>query len=1462
MPKELTAVLVLILFLVLVGCTSEKDKQQPDEVMLSEELTSEQAVPNPSNTEPNATEQMVPSRDILPLSAVSNLKANTDAPNKISLSWKNPEDDNFQGVLLVRSNESFPLAPDSGEEVYRGSLENYSESPLPSGNYYYSVFTYDEDLNYSASVSVKASVSDIAPPASVAQFSVILSADYELSLSWKNPADVDFDRVVIVFRNDTFAKTIDDGSEVYNGKGDSTVLRKLNSGTYYFSAFSIDTSGNVAAEATVAAEAADKFAPQIVSQTPVHNSKDVERNVLFSLVFNEPIVANNYGQRIFIVNESNDDVWELGYIPHTVVSGTADKELSFNLSYHRLEFNSLYSVILEVTDLAGHKLQISRGDWQFTTMADNGVPIVTSVYPNQNYSGTRVVQEIWATISEPVEPVFAWQDTISINENFTGTNVTGTVRYSANENRIIFAPDIYLTHDRPITATVKNLRDMDGNILEPYSWSFSSKQAIPPKIISRVPVAGQPLVPTDTSVRISFNKAMDETSIIDANFYIEGVTSTLEFSSDLKLVILTPTTTLEKNKVYTVIVDGENIRDKEGLAMGEDERWQFRTASGFSRLSTYTRDTAHIVDVKFNVAGEGLAISHIDSGAGTATKFYLYNGVEWSIPTTIATTKHSFPIEDAQYQDIVVAGNNLVWAFNTGIGKTKVIVYNGSGVSENTFEGTLAQILSNGSHIMALTYSANEGVNSIWAHRLTSTGWVSWEWGGINNLDTINGIRAGGDAANPEPFVIAANENNGDLTNVHLARFDGVSWSIETVFSDSTPSQSVAGVRVASNSTEHVVAIVQKSTEADSVGINRLRFFRSLPGGWSSPVTVIDDLTKNVSGRNESFSLLSNGADFMLGYVYKETPADLSGSTVNVETARIVSGVIGGRIVHSTQPSSETEEKLRLYTNGNSYLLVAGSGSTEITASVSVNSGTWSETVPVEWGASVAAGATTYAVHTKKAVYPSGVQPIRDELWTYAYSPEGGWSDPHVLVSETRDNNAFLPVGVVGAKNHSFEVIWSNDLSDTVISRRLLTASIDAVSNRTQLTAGSSSNLLRDNVGGSVLNRPSVLVSSSTGLAVWKQRDVQKDIYFVSTLVPGSGLNGATELPSGWGVPVAKVELGGEPSIVTKGNEYILVWRESKKIKEIRYSPANESWSNVVEVADFTLNGATILNEVVLATNGTSLVAVVGIGTDLFVIESRDGNNWEMPTKYSVGSSNTGRTYDVASNGTDYLIVFGSPIYSTRNVKSVHIDGDTFSKTVSIVDNISRVSDLGNIKAFPRSDGFFAVWSSDMAGDYGGIRYRYYNGSGWDGTEASTHYEWTLAYAEDLRVVDGGGIYFLAWKQRLASGIKFSGNRGRINRDDNIRWTYHGDVSIFAIAALGNDTFLTVYLDKSSTGPSMSSDLVSGSIGSSALGTLETDIENINTDMGAICLPENDISTFLVKHMNGTTVLHYSTSQR
>lgn len=197
----------------------------------------------------------------------------------ILLSWINPLDLDFTGVVIRRSTSSIPNLFE-GTEVYNslgdapGSSASFDDTGLTNDVlYYYTVFAYDGSTprNYASGVGVQATPFLVTTiPTNVTNLRIVPS-DQLLTLYWTEPNDIDYAGVYIrrsLAGNPTFTS----GELVFTGRGlaANTEYSFANTGLtnntlYYYSVFAFRNSG---ARASGVSISGTPFGTETTTSTP------------------------------------------------------------------------------------------------------------------------------------------------------------------------------------------------------------------------------------------------------------------------------------------------------------------------------------------------------------------------------------------------------------------------------------------------------------------------------------------------------------------------------------------------------------------------------------------------------------------------------------------------------------------------------------------------------------------------------------------------------------------------------------------------------------------------------------------------------------------------------------------------------------------------------------------------------------------------------------------------------------------------------------------------------------------------------------------------------------------------------------------------------------------------------------------------------------------------------------------
>ena len=228
-------------------------------------------------------------------------------------------------------------------------------------------------------------------------------------------------------------------------------------------------------------------------------------------------------------------------------------------------------LILSVLSITG------CGMW-FTT----NKPTVTLTNPLDGATTVYINTKISATFSQEMDPTTINVKTFTLKQGETA--VSGTV--TGVGVNAIFTPDTYLAANTVFTATITNgAKNLEGNkILDDYVWSFTTgltADLTPPTVVLVSPANGVSGVDINKKVTVTFNEAMDPSSITAATFTLKrGITTVLgSVAYSGVIAIFTPGSSLLPSTIYTATVT-TGANDMASNALAANYVWTFTTGTG------------------------------------------------------------------------------------------------------------------------------------------------------------------------------------------------------------------------------------------------------------------------------------------------------------------------------------------------------------------------------------------------------------------------------------------------------------------------------------------------------------------------------------------------------------------------------------------------------------------------------------------------------------------------------------------------------------------------------------------------------------------------------------------------------------------------------------------------------------------------------------------------------------------
>ena len=312
--------------------------------------------------------------------------------------------------------------------------------------------------------------------------------------------------------------------------------------------------------------AADSTGPTIAI-LPTANSENVGVNVAPSVAFNERI--NPISVRVDNVRLTYAQTGVRVPVTHTVA---ADR-LSLTLTpTEPLIASTWYNVsVSSVTDIAGNSSSVSSASFTTGVLPDTTAPVVESVSPaalsNTVPVNARIVLRFNETIANPAQQT----GTIAVTPS-GGSAVAGSLSLSSDRRTATFTPAASLAASTAYTIAVAAFRDDTGNVVTPFTSSFTTRASTTsdttgPSVTAVQPVNNATAVSVTAPVILTLSEPIDPTTM-EAGIAITVSGQTGEIAGSFALsestVTFTSLTPLPGDALISVNVTNGQLRDLAG----------------------------------------------------------------------------------------------------------------------------------------------------------------------------------------------------------------------------------------------------------------------------------------------------------------------------------------------------------------------------------------------------------------------------------------------------------------------------------------------------------------------------------------------------------------------------------------------------------------------------------------------------------------------------------------------------------------------------------------------------------------------------------------------------------------------------------------------------------------------------------------------------------------------------------
>ncbi len=400
-------------------------------------------------------------------------------------------------------------------------------------------------------------------------------------------------------------------------------------------------------------------APTVSDRTPSANATGVPTDADLSATFDRSLDASTVTTSTFTLTTAAGAA-----VPATVSYDEASKTVTLNPT-NPLGANASYTAKLKggTAGIAGWGGALAADvTWSFTTGVGTP-PVVLSTSPSSGDSGVAISSNVTATFDRDMTASTLTSSSFTLTPQL-GTPVAATVTYTASTDTATLTPSAPLDPSRQYTATLTTaVKGVDGTAMAATkSWTFTTADAL--TITTQVPAAGATGVSPGAIARAVFSRSVDPTTLTTSTFTLTPaggtkITASVSYDAATRTANLTPSASLQLNKVYTATVAG-TVKASDGSALGADVSWTFTTASSTPAAPTVVAQSpvASATAVATDSAITATFDRAMDATSITASSFVVKNP---SNVTVAGTVSYDAPSQTARLVPTAALASGTVY---------------------------------------------------------------------------------------------------------------------------------------------------------------------------------------------------------------------------------------------------------------------------------------------------------------------------------------------------------------------------------------------------------------------------------------------------------------------------------------------------------------------------------------------------------------------------------------------------------------------------------------------------------------------------------------------------------------------------------------------------------------------------------------------------------------------------------
>jgi RHS repeat-associated protein len=326
----------------------------------------------------------------------------------------------------------------------------------------------------------------------------------------------------------------------------------------------------------------DTTTPSVTSVSPSNTQTGVPVNAIMQLAFSKPVDPWTATSTTVLVTNANEVP-----VPGTVSLSTNGQTATFTPSGPLDSFTTYYlQATSGVTDMEGHGLSGFGSSFTTGLATETSAPTVLTASPANGSSGVPANVRVDLAMSAPLSTASVGTSAVVVSSG--GVPVPGAVTLNSSGTILTFVPINLLAVSTTYSVTASGFTDQAGNVVVPFTSSFTTgtsgvANTTTPTVVSVSPPNGASAVSVSSPIVLTFNEAVDPTTVNDATvpISVSGISGVLAGSYALNgagsVLTFTPLSPLPGNTTVIVQVNS-GLLDLSGNA-------------GASFYSTFTTGT-------------------------------------------------------------------------------------------------------------------------------------------------------------------------------------------------------------------------------------------------------------------------------------------------------------------------------------------------------------------------------------------------------------------------------------------------------------------------------------------------------------------------------------------------------------------------------------------------------------------------------------------------------------------------------------------------------------------------------------------------------------------------------------------------------------------------------------------------------------------------------------------------------